>query len=502
MMQKPFFSLKCSTLGTDTHPMPNKSPISVEAENKANLSMDERFVLKLRDHILENLTVEDYSVEDLAQEVAFSRSHLYRKLQGLTGLSISQFIRNVRLEKAYELLKAEVATVSEIAYQVGFGSSTYFSKCFHEVYGFPPGELKKRGTETQTEVPPNSGLKIERKQNPIEALHPGGNGELIEELFRALLPFKPSLEKFLLIDEEEGESLDHRLLAYQAIKCFPWPLGVELRRLFSASFREVSEERYQQSLKTLRKTLRFCSFLMLAEILEHLNAEGAELQSLKGQGQKLVEAMERMEDDDLRFILQSFKPALEECSRLFIPELKSFLDSVLLLEVEDWLSKSSGESLELRCQTLDQSLNLILKKLGFLARYRLVNISEIRVLKDKFESASFEHQYHFLNAVDADFKVHSERLENFADSRSVLLMHSIKDTGSFLNLSPFLVDTFESDQKSGSTKRDVFLLYKVEKGQLYYEGSDLNRIEDLSNSNHYPIWLRAFQRSMQYLRKL
>ncbi len=83
--------------------------------------MDERFLLKLKSLILEKLQEEDFSVEDLANEVAFSRSHLYRKIHALTGLSISQFIRNIRLEASCELLKSEVATISEIAYRVGFG---------------------------------------------------------------------------------------------------------------------------------------------------------------------------------------------------------------------------------------------------------------------------------------------------------------------------------------------------------------------------------------------
>lgn len=473
---------------------------------KESLSMDERFLLKLREHILHNLQVEDYSVEDLAQEVAFSRSHLYRKLQGLTGLSISQFIRKVRLEKAHELLAAEVATVSEIAYQVGFGSSTYFSKCFNEEYGFPPGELKRRLHQPESHSAEKGLLLKSANSNPIEALHPGSDGELIEELFRSLIPFKPSLEKFLLVDVEEGESVDQRLLAYQTIKCFPWPLGVELRRLFSASFRSVSEERFQQSLKTLRKTLRLCAFLMLAEVLELIQAKG-KLEGLESKGNSLREAMERMEDQDYLFLFDLLSPALENQSDLFIPELSKLFDPVLKRELESWidmLGDAEETSLELRCQTVDQSLNLILKKVGFLARYRLVNISEIQVLKNKFQSAEFEHHYHFLNAVDADFKAHSEKLERFADSRSVLLMSSIRQTERFLNLSPFLVDTYDSAKphQQSNSKRDVFLLKQVQKGILYYEGSDLNRTEDLSAEAHYPIWIGSYNKSIQLLASL
>jgi|GEM_PF-3714262 len=463
--------------------------------------MDERFLLRLEEYILDNLETEDFSVEDLAQEVAFSRSHLYRKLQSLTGQSISQFIRKIRLEKAYELLADEVATVSEIAYRVGFGSNTYFSKCFNELYGFPPGELKKRLHNPHQITEENTPGPVTKKINPIESLHPAGDGELVEELFRALIPFKPSLEKFVLIDEDEGESLDHRLLAYQTIKCFPWPLGVELRRLFSASFREVSEERLQQSEKTLRKTLRFCLFLMVAECLDAIQNKSG-FKGLDGKGEQLCRALENLKDADLFFGLQSCSTALQEINELFIPELRDFLDPTVERELIDWQEqKTQDTSLEIRCQALDQSLNLILKKMSFLARYRLVNISEIRVIKDKFESARFEHQYHFLNAVDADFKVHAENLERFADSRAVLLMQSIKDTGRFLNLSPFLVDTYDAELKSGS-KRDVFLLKEVELGILKYEGSDLNRVESLQENPQYPIWHRAFQHSLKFLRPL
>ena len=89
-----------------------------------------------------------FSVEQLGEEVGMSRSQILRKLQGLTGLSASQFIRNFRLQRAVELLEKDAGTVSEIAYKVGFGSPAYFVKCFREQYGYPPGEFKKRKSKT------------------------------------------------------------------------------------------------------------------------------------------------------------------------------------------------------------------------------------------------------------------------------------------------------------------------------------------------------------------
>ena len=102
--------------------------------------MDEALLANLRKVIEANLNNEQFSVEELADAVAYSRSHLHRKLNQLTGRSISQFIRGIRLEHGMNLLKGDVGTVSEISFRVGFGSSTYFIKCFSEEFGFSPGE--------------------------------------------------------------------------------------------------------------------------------------------------------------------------------------------------------------------------------------------------------------------------------------------------------------------------------------------------------------------------
>ena len=472
-----------------------------------HLSMDDRFLLKLKGHILNRLQDEDFSVEDLANEVAFSRSHLYRKIHALTGLSISQFIRNIRLEASTELLEMEVATVSEIAYRVGFGSSTYFTKCFHEYYGYPPGEHKRKSAEGNYTTPnPNLNAATNGSGGgTLESLHPRASGSLIEEIFRALIPYKPSLEKFLLVDEEEGESIDFRLLAYQSIKCFPWPLGVELRRLYSSHFKELDEARLAQSHKTFKKALRLMCYILIAELIEQIK-NGSNPKS--GQGQKLAAAIEGMKPSDIKFLLSEI-PALINPDQCLIQGLNDLFDPAFQREVESWeelhAEKPNGkEAVYEACLAMEQSLIYILKKIAFLAKYRLVNVSDIRVSKPKFGEAQFEHYYHFLNAMDADFKLHLENLDAFADSHSVLLMNSIKDHSNFLNLSPFVVDTYEqnSDAKQNAAKRDIFLYHHWEKGELFYQGSDLNSVEMLTNYDQYPNWLVAFQKSLALIQKI
>ncbi len=116
-----------------------------------NLNQDDALLQQLTEAVLDNLDNEQFGVEDLSEQIGISRSHLHRKLKLLKGKSVSQFIREVRLEEALKLLHNNVATTSEIAYRVGFNSPSYFHKCFHKYYGYPPGEVKNK-TENDTQI--------------------------------------------------------------------------------------------------------------------------------------------------------------------------------------------------------------------------------------------------------------------------------------------------------------------------------------------------------------
>ena len=106
--------------------------------------MDQAFLHKLTDSVFDNLTNEQFGAEELATDIGMSRSQIHRKLHKINGQSITKFIREIRLKEAHRLLEKNVGTASEIAFKVGFGSPTYFSKCFHEFYGYTPGEVKDR----------------------------------------------------------------------------------------------------------------------------------------------------------------------------------------------------------------------------------------------------------------------------------------------------------------------------------------------------------------------
>ncbi len=104
-------------------------------------SIDEKFLNRLIEIVEIHLGNEKFGVEKLSDELGMSRSHLHRKLSALLDTGPNQFIRRFRLQRAHDLLKQNSATSSEIAYQVGFGSPSYFTKCFQEQFGYLPSEL-------------------------------------------------------------------------------------------------------------------------------------------------------------------------------------------------------------------------------------------------------------------------------------------------------------------------------------------------------------------------
>ncbi|WP_321997151.1 helix-turn-helix domain-containing protein [Draconibacterium orientale] len=108
------------------------------------------FIQKLTLIVLENLENEDFGPEQLAEIIGKSHSTLHRRVKEYSGQSTSQFIRAIRLNTAKELLLNKDDTIAEVSYKVGFGSPAYFNKCFHDEFGMPPGEFKKKFRSEKT----------------------------------------------------------------------------------------------------------------------------------------------------------------------------------------------------------------------------------------------------------------------------------------------------------------------------------------------------------------
>ncbi len=129
---------------------------------------DELFLNKLNQTVEENHSDEQFGVTQLARKLGISRSSLHRRLRSLTNKTVSQYIRDFRMKKALGLLNQSSLTVSEIAFKVGFGSVTYFNKCFQDFFGKTPTEARHQGLTWSEALPAEAheALTGEESRNP------------------------------------------------------------------------------------------------------------------------------------------------------------------------------------------------------------------------------------------------------------------------------------------------------------------------------------------------
>ena len=114
----------------------------LEAKDIAITPTDEMFLNKLQSVLDDHLADPNFNAEAFCEKLAMSRMQLHRKLLTYTGLSTTAFIRSQRLKQAVHILKTSDASISEIAYAVGFNTPSYFIKCFRETYNKTPAEYQ------------------------------------------------------------------------------------------------------------------------------------------------------------------------------------------------------------------------------------------------------------------------------------------------------------------------------------------------------------------------
>ena len=106
--------------------------------------IDNDFYSRFIDVFQRRMGEAELSVDALAAEMGLGRSQLYRKIKALTNYSPVELMRSLRLRQARSLLTSTDKTISEIAYEVGFSSPAYFTKCYKDAYGETPTELRDR----------------------------------------------------------------------------------------------------------------------------------------------------------------------------------------------------------------------------------------------------------------------------------------------------------------------------------------------------------------------
>ncbi|HIZ05522.1 MAG TPA: response regulator, partial [Candidatus Phocaeicola gallistercoris] len=117
----------------------------VEEEVKTTMStQDKAFIDRLTEFMEKNIDNGDLVVDNLVQEMAVSRSVFFKKLKSLTGLAPVEFIKEMRVKRAAQLIETGEFNMTQIAYMVGINDPRYFSKCFKQRFGMTPTEYKEK----------------------------------------------------------------------------------------------------------------------------------------------------------------------------------------------------------------------------------------------------------------------------------------------------------------------------------------------------------------------
>ncbi len=330
------------------------------------------------------------------------------------------------------------------------------------------------------------------------------NEILIQQVFQEMLKYKPSLQKMLVTDEDEDGTLDSRFLGDVVIKNFPWPIGVELRRLFSASMRQLDRLRLDQIFKTIERSMQFICFVMICQIWKENKEKKIDIS--ENLGKEFSSRLFVLTMGNYTWIIRAIGNLLQANSiPWFMPEMGINFDKKFYAALDFWVPERNDighyqinlthQEIEKRCVEYEEKLTYILERIAFLCKYKLVSIREIKVFHPKNQPAKFNHIIDLLNSSDSDFKAQELEEEKFAESQSVLLLKSLKTLDEYLNLSPLIIDTsleIIDDKEKFDIKEDIFMYTKFQNDQLNYIGTEVTEKCDLRCLHNYPILVSQF----------
>jgi hypothetical protein len=331
------------------------------------------------------------------------------------------------------------------------------------------------------------------------------NETLIRAVFDEMLKHKASLAKMVSVEEDENELPDYRILADLIIKNFPWPIGIELRRLFSGSMRQLDRMRLDQIFKTIERSMQFLSFVMLAQLLKSKQEGKVVIPSTFGS--EFRNRFLLLSLGNYSWIIRSVGNIFHDQKiQWFLPEMSEYFDNKFYGALDFWVPERNEighyqinltqEEIEKRCVEYEEKLTFILQRISFLVKYRLISIKEITVIKSKIREASFHHIFDLLNSSDSDFKANELLESTFSESNSVLLMKSIKSLDEYLNLSPLIIDTSNEvldTKEKFEIKKDIFMYSKFRNDQLMYLGTEVTEKVDLRSLKNYDTLLLEFK---------
>lgn len=310
---------------------------------------------------------------------------------------------------------------------------------------------------------------------------------------------KKYIEIFKPQNIEKGELVD------LIVKSFPLPIGIELRRLFAVA-KEDSTKRLHQLLKTIERIMQFTSFVMLSQLLEETISGRCELNdNFKDEfGRRFC----ALTIGDFAWLIRGIgKIFVDNDIDTFMPEMINKFSKRFCKNIDFWAQERNDiahykinlteEETEKRCFKYEKCLIELLVDISFFSKYYLVTIQNILVLKNKRQTAIYNHQIKTLKPISTN-AVEEVGCQTFSNNQSVLLIKDLEDPATdYLNLSPLIIDThnefFDSEEKINNLKKDVFLYTYYNNEQLHYVGSETTDKSDFRKLSNYNQLQKEFK---------
>jgi len=334
------------------------------------------------------------------------------------------------------------------------------------------------------------------------------NEDLIQKVFSEMAKSRPALLKYIP-QGDDNEDIDYRIMGDLVIKNFPWPVGIELRRLFSGSMRQPGRQRLDQIFKTIERIIQFVSFVMVCQVW--FDATNKKVLIPKSIKEEFARRFNVLTMGNYCWIIRTFATIYsKERITWFLSEMNDQFDENFFAALDFWIPERNEighyqinldeTETEKRCIDYEEKLTRILQRIAFISNYKLVSVRDIKVIKPRIHEAKFHHIVNLLNSSDSDFKGQEIDEDKYSDSNSVLLMKSLKSFDNYLSLSPLIIDTHSETidaKEKFNIRKDIFMFTKYREGHLMYVGTEVTEKCDLRSLSNYSILLEEYKDLMR-----
>lgn len=266
--------------------------------------------------------------------------------------------------------------------------------------------------------------------------------------------------------------VDTREISNRIIQSFPWPIGVEIRRLFSGDRREKNKERLEQALKVAEKATQFLALILLAQLWEEGRSKKIKITSdFHQQFMGIDKPSFGIWAGIVRSIYLIFEN--ENIHPFADPFTKNYSSKSFMNQLTRLVESRNNEMhfyKQSDAEEVEEVLTDFLCNISFLVKYKLIAVSEIEVFKTRLSKVRFKHSLRILNSPHEDFSSEDKNFESFFESHAILLFKDYRSPKEYLNLSPFLIDTsvYLKNERVDGIKPGIYVYNGMRNGNFLY----------------------------------